>query len=281
VNAHPLRAAGDRMDGVVASIRDVTERLAAREAAVFQAALLGAVGQAVIAMDPQGLIVYWNKAAEVMYGWSETEALDRPIAELIPSESPERVRELIKASVGGTSWTGDLMVHRRDGTIFPVLITETPMFDEHNELKALIGVSTDISERKRAEEAAQELSVIVESSADAILTLGLDGTILTWNRGAEELYGYPAEEAIGRNSSLLDSEVAAEVRLSAVTVISAGKSIRDMELVRRRRDGSLVDVSLSGSPIYGDDGNVMGIASIGRDIGDRKRLSQLTITTAI
>jgi diguanylate cyclase (GGDEF)-like protein/PAS domain S-box-containing protein len=274
VNTHPLRSADDRMDGVVASIRDVTERLAAREAAVFQAALLGAVGQAVIATDSQGLIVYWNKAAVDLYGWSETEALHRRISELILSESPETVGELIQASVEGTGWTGDLLVHRRDGTIFPALITQTPMFDEHGELKALIGVSTDISERKRAEEAAQELSVIVESSADAILTLALDGTILTWNRGAEGLYGYSAEEAIGENSSLLDSEAAAETRLSSMTVITAGKPVQDLELVRRRRDGSLVDVSLSGSPIYGDDGNVVGIASIGRDIGDRKRLEE-------
>jgi PAS domain S-box-containing protein len=182
-------------DGVVISIRDITERLAAGEAVRFQAALLASVGQAVIAIDPQGLIVYWNKAAEDMYGWSESEALNQPLAVLVPSESPEKLRDLIEACMNGTSWTGDLLSRRRDGTIIPTLSTETPMFDEHGELKALIGVSTDISERKRAEEAAQELSVIVESTADAILTQALDGTILTWNRGAEELYGYSAEES--------------------------------------------------------------------------------------
>jgi diguanylate cyclase (GGDEF)-like protein/PAS domain S-box-containing protein len=274
MNVHSFRAAGDQTDEVVISARDITERLAAEEAQRFQVALLGAVGQAVIAIDPQGLIVYWNKAAEHMYGWNELEAVDTQITELIPALSLETTRELVKAVVNRTPWTGDFLVQRRDGTILPVLVSATPMCDEDGELVAMIGVFTDISERKRAEEAAQELSVIVESSADAILTLGLDGTILTWNRGAEELYGYPAEEAIGKNSSLLDSGAQAEGRLSVMTIISTGKSIRELELVRRRRDGSLVDVSLSGSPIYGDDGEVMGIASIGRDIGDRKRLEE-------
>jgi diguanylate cyclase (GGDEF)-like protein/PAS domain S-box-containing protein len=274
MNTQSFRTSGDQTDGFVILARDITERLAAEEAQRFQVALIGAVGQAVIAIDPQGLIVYWNKAAEHMYGWSEVEAVDAQITELIPALSAETAKELAKAVVTRTPWTGDYRVQRRDGTILPVLVSATPMCDEHGELVAMIGVFTDISERKRAEEAAQELSVIVESSADAILTLGLDGTILTWNRGAEELYGYPAEEAIGNNSSILDSEAAADSRLSAMSIIRTGDSIRELELVRRRRDGSLVDVSLSGSPIYGDDGKVMGIASIGRDIGDRKRLEE-------
>jgi diguanylate cyclase (GGDEF)-like protein/PAS domain S-box-containing protein len=273
VNIHPLRTTDDQADGVVISIHDITQRLAAGEAARFQAALLASVGQAVIAIDPQGLILYWNKAAEDMYGWSQAEALNKQLAVLVPSASPEKLRDLIKASTEGTGWTGDLLSQRRDGTIFPVLATQTPMFDERGELKALIGVSTDISERKRAEEAAKERSAIVESTPDGVLTIGLDGTILTWNRGAEELYGYGPEEIIGKNMSLLDTD-AGEERLSAMTMLALGETIRDFEIVRRRRDGSLVHVSLTGSPIYGDDGAVVGVASIGRDITDRKRLEQ-------
>jgi diguanylate cyclase (GGDEF)-like protein/PAS domain S-box-containing protein len=272
VKAHPLGTADDGTDGVVISIRDITERLAAADVVRFQAALLASVGQAVIAIDPQGLIIYWNKAAEDMYGWSEADALNRQLAVLVHSETPERVKDLIKASVAGRSWTGDLLARRRDGTMFPVLITETPMFDEQGELQALIGVSTDITERKRAEEAAQELSAIVESTADSVVTTSLDGTIMTWNKGAEELYGYSAQEAIGKNMGLLDADSAAEERPSAMTIISTGESIRDFDLVRRRRDGTLVDVSSTGSPIYGNGGNVIGIASIDRDISDRKRL---------
>ena len=274
VNIQPLRTADGLADGVVLSIRDVTERLAAEEAVRFQAALLASVGQAVIATDPQGLIVYWNRAAEDMYGWSEAEALGSQLAVLVPSETPERVKDLIQASMAGTSWTGDLRVRRRDGSVFPVLVTETPMTDERGDLKALIGVSTDISERKRAEEAAQELSVIVESTADAIITVDLDGVILNWNRGAQDLYGYAAGEAIGRNITFLDTDATVKERMSAMTVTSGGEAIRDLELVRRRRDGSIVEVSLTSSPIYGEDGDVVALSSIGRDISDRKRLER-------
>jgi diguanylate cyclase (GGDEF)-like protein/PAS domain S-box-containing protein len=272
VNIQPLRTTDDLADGVVMSIRDITERLAASQAVRFQAALLASVGQAVIGVDPQGLIVYWNKAAEEMYGWNEADALNRQLAVLVPTETSDGVRDLIRASMAGTGWTGDLRVRRRDGTIIPVLVTETPVFDEQGELKALIGVSTDISQRKRAEEAAQQLSVIVESTVDAIITVGLDGSILTWNRAAQDLYGYPAEEAIGRNITFLDTDATAKERLFAMTAASSGEAIRDLELIRRRRDGSVVDVSLTSSPIFGEDGNVVAISSIGRDISDRKRL---------
>ena len=260
--------------GLHRSISYAIERTRAKVAAHFQAALLGAVGQPVVATDPDGLILYWNRAAEVNLGWSEAEVLNRPTSEFVTSETRAQADEIMAAISAGASWTGDFLMHRRDGSTFPALLTNTPMFDENGELRAIIGVSIDISERKRAEETARELSAIVESTADSILTIDLDGTILTWNRGAQDLYGYSAEEAIGKDMSLLDADAATDERLSAVTIISTGESIRDMELVRRRRDGSLVDVSLTGSPIYGDDGNVMGIASIGRDIGDRKRLEQ-------
>ena len=274
VNTHPLRTADDKMDGVVSSIRDITERLAAGNEVRFQAALLGAVGQAVIATDPHGVIVYWNQAAVSMYGWSEAEALNRPATEFITAEVMGYTGEIIEAVSAGESWTGDFLMRRRDGTMFPALITNTPMFDPGGELLAIIGVSIDISERKKAEEAAQERAAIVDSTPDGILTVGLDGTILTWNRGAEELYGYGPEEVIGKNMSLLDADATVEDRPSAMTMISVGETVRDFEIVRRRRDGSLVHVSLTGSPIYGDDGSVVGVASIGRDISDRKQLEQ-------
>jgi diguanylate cyclase (GGDEF)-like protein/PAS domain S-box-containing protein len=274
MNTHSFRTVGDHADGVVISARDITERLASEEAQRFQVALIGAVGQAVIAIDPQGLIVYWNKAAEHMYGWSEVEAVDTQITDLIPVLSSETAKELVKAVVSRSPWTGDLLVHRRDGTMMPVLVSATPMCDEHGELVAMIGIATDISERKRAEEAAQELSAIVESTTDGIVTMDLDGTIVTWNQGAEDLYGYPATEAIGQNMSILDVNAPGSERSSALTIVGTGESIRNLELVRRRRDGSDVDVSLTGSPIYDGDGSVVAIASIGRDISDRKRLEE-------
>jgi diguanylate cyclase (GGDEF)-like protein/PAS domain S-box-containing protein len=274
VNTHPLCAGDGRIDGVVASMRDVTERLATGEAARFQAALLGAVGQAVIATDPHGLILYWNQAASDMYGMTEEEMINRSMSELMPLEMSAYAGEVMSAVAAGKKWTGDFQARRRDGTIFPALVTTTPMFDENGGLLANIAVSIDISERKRAEQISQELSAIVKSSADAILTVALDGTILTWNRGAQDLYGYNQEEVIGKNVCILDIDSSPDDRGAALSLIGVGQSIQRLETVRRRRDGTFVNVSLTGSPIFGEDGTVLAASSIGRDISDRKRLEE-------
>jgi PAS domain S-box-containing protein len=112
--------------GVVAGLRDVTERMQAEEQIRFQARLLDAVGQAVIAIDLQGDVVYWNRGAEELYGWSEQEAMGRPVTELVVSEDlRERAVEIRAELRAGKSWSGEFVVRRKDGTSFPALVTET------------------------------------------------------------------------------------------------------------------------------------------------------------
>jgi diguanylate cyclase (GGDEF)-like protein/PAS domain S-box-containing protein len=119
----------------------------------FQASLLEAVGQSVIATDLEGKILYWNRAAQELYGWSAEEAMGRPIMEVTPSEAlMEQAEEIMSELMAGRSWTGEFVVRRKDGTTFPALITDTPAHDEEGNLVAIIGVYTDITERKRMEE---------------------------------------------------------------------------------------------------------------------------------
>jgi len=119
----------------------------------FHARLLDAVGQAVIAADPQGKVIYWNRAAQELYGWSAEEAIGRPIMEVTPSEDlMEQAEEIMNELMAGRSWTGELVVRRKDGTTFPALVTDTPAHDEEGNLVATIGVYTDITEHKRMEE---------------------------------------------------------------------------------------------------------------------------------
>jgi diguanylate cyclase (GGDEF)-like protein/PAS domain S-box-containing protein len=119
----------------------------------FQASVLGAVGQPVIAADPQGKVIYWNRAAQELYGWSAEEAMGRPIMEVTPSEAlMEQAEEIMTELRAGRSWTGESVVRRKDGTTFPVLVTDTPAHDEEGNLVAIIGVYTDLTERKRMEE---------------------------------------------------------------------------------------------------------------------------------
>jgi len=119
----------------------------------FHARLLDAVGQAVIAADPQGKVIYWNRAAQALYGWSAGEAMGRPIMEVTPSEAlMEQAEEIMSELMAGRSWTGEFVGRRKDGTTFPALVTDTPAHDDEGNLVAIIGVYTDITERKRMEE---------------------------------------------------------------------------------------------------------------------------------
>lgn len=132
-------------------------------------------------------------------------------------------------------------------------------------------LQAEIAERERAEQQARELAAIVESSQDSILVIGRDGLFKSWNRGAEALYGYTAEEAIGQSPEIL-----APPGLDGETARTVAAALRDgsaptLETVRRRKDGSLVDVWLRSSPVYDDAGTITGIAIIGRDITARKR----------
>ena len=129
----------------------------------------------------------------------------------------------------------------------------------------------DISARKAAEAKAQKLASIVEHSEDAIYSIDLDGNITSWNRGAERLYGYSADEVNGRSVMLLIPEERHEEERHIQARVWRGDSIDQYETLRRHKDGSFVDVSLTVSPVRTVDGSLVGAAKIARDISERKR----------
>jgi len=138
---------------LTAIIRDISERRRGEERLRFQARLLDTVGQAVIATDLSGAIVYWNHAAETLYGWPAAEAHGRDIRAVTLSAASARQAEEIRASVqAGQTWTGEFLVQRHDGTTFPALVTDAPLYDAAGAVAGIIGVSVDISELKRTQE---------------------------------------------------------------------------------------------------------------------------------
>ena len=119
----------------------------------LQTLLLDAVGQAVIATDVEGRITYWNRCAEAMYGWSASEAIGRNVLDVTPTDASLAQAEEIMARLRrGECWSGEFIVRRRDGSAFPALVTDTPVFDESGELCGIVGVSVDLTERKRADD---------------------------------------------------------------------------------------------------------------------------------
>src|SRR3712207_1920384 len=123
----------------------------------FQARLLDTVEQAVISTDTAGKITYWNSHAEKLYGWSAAEAVGRNILEVTPAEtSSAQAAEIMSRLSSGETWTGEFDVRRRDGSVFPAQVSDSPIHDEGGRLVGVVGVSADISERRRSEAAVRD-----------------------------------------------------------------------------------------------------------------------------
>jgi diguanylate cyclase (GGDEF)-like protein/PAS domain S-box-containing protein len=248
---------------------------AAGDLARFHSALLAAMGQAVIVTDPAGLILFWNAAAERTYGWTAADAIGQPVSRIVvPLESLAQVRTIGATVTAGESWSGDLVLRRHDGSTFPARVTAAPVIADDGLLIGIVDLSNDVTDQQEAEREAQTFLALVTSTADAVFTKNLDGIILTWNRGAERLYGYMAVDVIGRHVSLLHPDASGAEVASLLRVVAAGDFVHGLETVRRRRDGTSVDVSLTISPIFDRHGDVVSASVIGRDISERRRLER-------
>ena len=149
-----------------------------------------------------------------------------------------------------------------------------PVLNASGDLVQFVGSSTDITERKRAEQATRLLAAIVESSHDAIVSKRLDGVITSWNKGAERLFGYAAEEAVGQNITLIIPPGRRDEERTIVEQLARGERVDYFETVRMRKDGSLLDVSLTISPMKDVSGRVVGASKLARDITERKRAEE-------
>ena len=162
------------------------------------------------------------------------------------------------------------MINRRkDGTLYHEEMQITPVQGPNGEISSYIAIKRDVTERRAAEDARRLLAAIVESSEDAIHSVSLDGTILSWNRGAEALFGYSSEEIIGKSAAMLAPPGReGEVR-EYLEAVGKGRTVNSFDTVLQGRDGRVRDVSLSISPIRNPAGEVVGAAGIARDIGKR------------
>jgi len=152
-----LRNSEGQTYAVVAIVFDVSESKRAEEQVYFQAQLLDTVGQAAIATDRKGRIIYWNRFAETLYGWTASEAMGCSLPDLIIDPTmKDQAGEILELLKAGQSWSGEVLVHDRSGRTFPAFVTDTPIFDAEGRLEAIIGVSTDVTERKQVEEALRE-----------------------------------------------------------------------------------------------------------------------------
>ncbi len=168
----------------------------------------------------------------------------------------------------------ELELRHSDGRITPVVYNATVYRDETGEVSGVFAAARDISKRKKAEEAWSRLAAIVDSSDDAIIGKTLDGTIVSWNPGAEKIYGYTAPEVIGRHMSLLVPPDQLDEINGILGRIRRGEPVHHYETVRIRRDGTPLQISLTLSPIRDRDGSIVGASTIARDITARKQAEE-------
>jgi PAS domain S-box-containing protein len=242
--------------------------------------IIEALPAAIYTTDQAGHITFYNEAAVAMWGrrpelgedqWCGSWKLYWPDGTLLPhDECPMAVVLKTGKLVRGV----EAVAERPDGTRVPFAPYPTPIFDASGELAGAVNMLVDLTERKRAEENAQQLGSIVESSDDAIISKDLDGNIKSWNRGAERLFGYTASEVIGRPVTVLIPPDRIDEEPSILERLRRGERIDHYETVRRRKNGDLIDISLTVSPIFSADGRVIGASKIARDITIAKRAQE-------
>ena len=163
----------------------------------------------------------------------------------------------------------------KDGHYLWVQDEASLLRDDDGRPKEIVGFWTNITERKQGEEYAQRLATIVEFSDDAIVSKDLNGVITSWNRGAERLFGYTAEEAIGKAITILIPPDRQDEEPEILERIRRGQQVDHYETIRRRKDGSLVDISLTASPVKNAQGKIIGASKIARDITERRQAEEL------
>jgi diguanylate cyclase (GGDEF)-like protein/PAS domain S-box-containing protein len=242
----------------------------AQEEVRFQAKVIAAAGQAVVAVDLDRVITYWSEGAVAMYGWSKEEAIGRSSVDLLPrDESSDRLAAIYGLLRRGRSWSGEYELRRRDGSLLTAYITNTPLFADSGRLSGVIGVAVDITEQRQREKLVGLLSAIVDGSGDAIIGVSIDGSITTWNAAAAQLFGHTAIEAVGQPISLIATGDGLVEQAGVRRRLLGGGPPERLETVRRRKDGTDLEVLLTTSTIKDASGAVIGLSVIAQDITER------------
>jgi PAS domain S-box-containing protein len=259
----------------VKGVPDMLRTVLEQAAGSFEQAVLRALPAAIYTTDAAGRITFFNDAAAELWGcrpelgtnrfcgswklyWADGRPMrhdECPMAVALKTQKPNRGSEAI--------------VERPDGTRVPIVAYPTPLFDTLGNLIGAVNMLIDVGERRLNE---QRLVSIVESSDDAIVSKDLNGIIGTWNRGAERIFGYEASEIVGKSILTLIPPSHHSEEHQILSRIRNGERIEHYETVRKRKDGTIIDISLTVSPLRDAQGRIVGASKIARDITERKLL---------
>src|SRR5581483_2572427 len=226
-------------------------------------------GAATLLQD--GTVIYSNERFAKMLGWPLERIMGTALSSFVAPSGQDRLQPLLAEALAGRC-TGVLPLLAKDGTSIWAELSMSPVKLEEGVGICLI--ASDITDQKKTEELRAYLASIVDTTDDAIIGKDLDGTIVSWNRGAETLYGYSAEEIVGHSISMLCPPERPVEALEILRRIATGKTVEHHETERVRKDGRRIQVSLTASLIRDGEGRIEGVSAIERDITAAKQAEQ-------
>jgi two-component system, cell cycle sensor histidine kinase and response regulator CckA len=261
--------------GLLRSLRYAVER---RVLEGVYRGLLEAAPDAMVVVNQRGEIVLLNLQAEKQFGYHRDELIGQVVKNIIPQGFAERViadgTRTAAAAVAQQIGMGiELIGRRKDRSEFPIEIMLSPLDGVDGVL--VTAAIRDITERKKREYDMSCLVAVVESSHDAIISLTPEGIVLSWNHGAERIYGYPAAETVGRSILFTSPPDRATETLMLLKGVQHGETVEPFETIRLKKDGTRIHVSITLSPIENSDGRVIGVSAVARDVTESKNMEAM------
>ncbi|HEX7904174.1 MAG TPA: PAS domain S-box protein [Chitinophagaceae bacterium] len=248
----------------------------------FQAKLLNTIGQAVVATDMNGIINFWNKAAEEIYGWTEGEAIGKNVIDLLPAtQLKEQAIEIMENLSTGERWAGEFLVQGKDGKVFPVFVTDSPICDANNKTIGVIGISSDITERKKIEQqlvmSTQQLAVIYNTVADVIFLLSVEDNerfkFISVNHTFLEATGLAANQVIDKYADEIIPAPSWNIALAHYRKAIVTKSTVQWEEVSEYPSGTKTGV-VNVTPVFDEKGNCIRLVGSVHDITESKKAEE-------
>ena len=240
---------------------------------LYNRSLIEASVDPLVTIDPNGKITDVNNSTEIVTGLNRDKIIGTDFSDYVtePNKAREGYQQVFQE---GMVRDYALEIKHKNGHITPVLYNASVYKDDSDNVIGVFASARDISERKKAEQEIQRLANVVESSDDAIITKSLKGDILSWNKGAEKTYGYSANEVLGKNISLLEPpELKGEIE-KYTNKIKEKKRISHYETLRLKKNGELINVSVTLSPVFDTSGKFIAISAIARDITENKNAAK-------
>lgn len=280
ISYSPVRDTNGKVLGVFCIVNETTERVrseqALRESEERIRAVISQSATGMAQCELDGRFVQVNGRFCEIVGYSETELLGMRMDDITyPDDLRENTRLFETMMATGENFEIEKRYIRKDGSLVWVANAVSGLRDSSGRIQRVAGVVTDITERKRVQQMEQRLAAIIASSDDAILSIDLNMMITSWNSGAERLYGYSAEEAVGRSVTMILPDDRGEEEPTILAQIHAGQKVEPYETKRRCKNGELVDVLLSVSPIYDAYGRIVGASKTAHDIRAKKEAERL------